>query len=176
MHSAVSVNVFYNKDLIEDIQYTANPKEVTTGDCTKLFYKQMGKLNSILKHLPLPAENYYYHKNAVANLISLGQVCKEFRVVFDSDIHDAFYIFNDDGTYVVFKKTRNNLYCLSVFDDDDQNYGVVTTAAGIDIDCSNLDQKRAEVVQSLQRRIGFPDSDNLTYVIKYNLVGGYQFS
>ena len=119
LDSEASVNVFYNKDLIEDIWYTANPKKVTTVSCAKLFYKQMGKLTSMLKHLALPAENYYYHKNAVANLISLGQVCKDFRVVFDSDVHDAFYIFNDDGTYVVFWKTRNNLYCLSIFDVDD---------------------------------------------------------
>ena len=176
LDSAASVNVFYNKDLIEDIWYTANPKEVTTGGYAKLFYEQMGKLTSILKHLPLPAENYYYHKNAVVNLISLGKVYKEFRVVFDLDIHDAFYIFNDDGTYVVFKKTRTNLYCLSVFDNGNQNCDVVTTTAGIDIDCSSLDQKRTETVLSLQRRIGFPDSDDLAYAIKYNLVGGYQFS
>ena len=90
LDSAASVNVFYNKDLIEDIQYTANPKEVTTGGCTKLFYEQMGNLNSILRHLPLPAENYYYHENAVANLLSLGRVCKQFRVLFNSDVHDAF--------------------------------------------------------------------------------------
>ena len=83
MDSGASVNVFYNKDLIEDIQYTENPKEVTTGCCTKMFYEQMGKLASILRHLPLPAEDYYYHKNVVANLLSLGQICKEFRVVFD---------------------------------------------------------------------------------------------
>ena len=131
---------------------------------------------SILKHLPLPAENYYYHKNAVANLVSLGRICKEFRVMFDSGVHDTFYIFNDDGTHVVFKKTRNNLYCLSVFEDDDQICGVVTTAAGRDIECSNLDRRRAEAVLSLQRRIGFPDSDDLAYAIEYNLVGGYQFS
>ena len=103
---AASVNVIYNKDLIEDIRYTENPIEVTTGGCTKLFYEQMGKLNYILKPLPLPAENYYYHENAVANLLSLGQVCKQFRVLFDSDVHNAFYIFNNNGSYVVFTKTR----------------------------------------------------------------------
>ena len=81
--------------------------------------------------------------------------------MFDSDVHDAFYIFNDDGTYVVFEKTRNNLYCLSVFDDDDQRCSVMTTTARIDIECSNLDRRRAEAVLSLQRRIGFPDSYDL---------------
>ena len=54
LDSAASVNVFYNKDLIEDIQYTANPKEVTTGGCMKLFYEQMGNLKSILIRDLLP--------------------------------------------------------------------------------------------------------------------------
>ena len=38
LDSGASVNVFYNKDLIEDIWYVADPKEVTTGRCTKMFY------------------------------------------------------------------------------------------------------------------------------------------
>ena len=162
-------------DLIEDIQYTANPKEVTTGGCMKLFYEQMGNLKSILRHLPLPAENYYYHENAVANLLSLGRVCKQFRALFDSDIHDAFYIFNDDGSYVVFTKTKNNLYSLSLSGDDDQCHGTTSTAIEADV-YSSLDQRRAEAVLSLQGRIGFPNSNDLTYAMEHNLVGGYQSS
>ena len=119
MDSGTSVNVFYNKDLIEDIQYVADPKEVTNGEYTKIFYNQVGKLVSLLRHLPLPAEDYYYHKNVFANLVSIGRICKGFRVVFDSGVHDVFYIFNDDGTYIVFDKTSNSLYCLSVFNGDD---------------------------------------------------------
>ena len=59
-----------------------------------MYYNQVGKLAPLLRHLPLPAEHYYYHKNAVATLVSLGRICEEFRVVFDSGVHDAFYIFN----------------------------------------------------------------------------------
>ena len=77
----------------------------------------------------------------------------------------AFYIFNDDGTYVAFTKTRNNLYSLSVFNVDDQNHDVMTTTAGIDVNLS-LAQRRAETVLSLQRRIGFPDSNDIAYAIK----------
>ena len=75
---------------------------MTSGGCAKMVYDQVGKLASILRHLPLAAEDYYYHENTVANLVSLGQICKEFRVIFNSGVHDAFYIFNDDGTYVAF--------------------------------------------------------------------------
>ena len=98
-----------------------------------MYYNQVGKLAALLGHLPLPAEHYYYHENTVANIVSLGKIYKEFRFVFDSDVHDAFYIFNNDGTYIVFDKTRNNLYCLSVFDGDVQECCFVTTVAGVEI-------------------------------------------
>ena len=141
-----------------------------------MFYNQVGKLASLLRHLPLPAEDYYYHKNAVAILVSLGRICEEFRVVFDLGVHDEFYIFNDDGTYIVFNKTRDNLYCLSVFDGDDQECFFVTTVAGVEMECSGLDRRRAEVVQSLQKKIGFPNDNNLTCAIDYNIVGNCQFN
>ena len=177
LDSAASVSVFYNnKDLIKDIQYTINPKEVTTRGCAKLFYKQMGKLTSILRHIPLPADNYYHHEDAVANLISLGQVCKEFRVLFDSDVQNMFYIFNDDGTYVVFTKTRNILYSLYVFENGGEDHDVMTAPAGMNLNCLGLDRKRAEAVLSLQKRIRFPSSKDLANAIECNLVGGYQFS
>ena len=168
LDSAAYVDVFYNKDLIEDIRYTTNPKEVTTGGCTKLFYEQMDKLTSILKHLQLPADNYYYHEDAVANLISLGQVCKEFRVLFDSGVNNAFYIFNDDDTYVVFTKTRNNLYSLSIFDNGGQNHNVMTALAGIGLNCLGLDQKRAEAVLSVQVVMILHTPSNTTWLVDIN--------
>ena len=118
-----------------------------------MFYNRVGKLASLLRHLQLLAEYYYYHKNTVANLMSLGRICEEFRVVFDSGVHDAFYIFNNDGTYIVFDTTRNNLYCLSMFDGDVQECRFVTTVAGVEMEYSGLDRRRAEAVQSLQKKI-----------------------
>lgn len=176
LDSRASVNVFYNKNLIEDIWYIANSKEVTTGGYTKIFYDQVGKLASLLMHLLLPAEDYYYHENTVANLMSLRKICKEFRVVFDLGVHDAFYIFNDDDTYIVFDKARNNLYCLSMFDGDEQDYCFVTTVARVEMEYLGLDRRRVEAVKSLQKRIGFPNDNNLANAIDYNVIGNYQFN
>ena len=141
-----------------------------------MYYDQVGKLAPLFGRLPLPAEHYYYHENAVANLVSLGKICEEFRVVFDFDVHDTFYIFNNDETYIVFDKTRNNLYCLSVFHGDVQECCFVTTVAGVEIEYSGLDRRRAKAVRSLQKRIGFPSDNNLANTIDYNVVGNCQFN
>ena len=87
------------------------------------------------------------------NLTSLGKASKEFRTVFDSGIHNIFYIFNDDGTYVVFNKTKNNLYCLSVYDEDEYDCCYITTVAGTEFEFSELNWRRAGTIRSLQKRI-----------------------
>ena len=52
----------------------------------------------------------------------------------------------------------------------------MTTVAGVEMECSNLDRRRVEAVRSLQKRIGFPNDNNLAYTIDYNIVGNCQFN
>ena len=119
---------------------------------------------------PLPMDEYYFHNNTVTNLASLGIISKEFRTLFDSGIDNAFCVFNDDGTYIVFNKTKNNLYCLSVYDGDEYDCCYITTVAGTEIEFSELDQRRAEAVRYLQKRIGFPSDNDLANDIDYNVI------
>ena len=65
-----------------------------------------GHFSSLLRHLPLPIDEYYFHTNAVANLASLGRISEEFRTVFDSGVHNTFFVFNDNDTYINFDKER----------------------------------------------------------------------
>ena len=96
--------------------------------------------------------------------------------MFNSSVHDTFYIFNDDGTYIVFNKTKNNLYCLSIYDGDEYDCCYITTVVAIEIEFSELDQKRAEAISSLQKRTGFLSDNDLANAIDYNVVDNYQFN
>ena len=46
-------------------------------------------------------------------------------------------------------KTKNNLYCLSVFDGDEHDCCYITTVAGTEVEFSELDWKRVLAVRSL---------------------------
>ena len=48
LDSGASINIFYNKNLIENVQYIDNPHEVTTGGCMTMEYDQVGMLTSLL--------------------------------------------------------------------------------------------------------------------------------
>ena len=129
LESSASINIFYNRNLIENIQYIKNPYEVTTGGYIKMKYNQLGSLSTLLRNFLLPIDEYYYHNNIVANLASIGRIRKELRTVFDSGIDNVSYMFNNDGTYIVVNKTRNNLYCLFFFDDNEHDCCYITTVA-----------------------------------------------
>ena len=176
LDSGAFINIFYNRYLIEYIQFLDNPHEVTTRGCIKMKYNQVGSLYSLLRHLLLPMDEYYFHASAVANVVSLGRISKEFKTVFDSGIHNTFYVFNDDGTYVVLNKAKNNLYRLSVYDGGEYDCCCITTVAGTEFEISELNWRRAETVRSLQKRIGFielgPNKHGMFNVDNSNTSGG----
>ena len=90
LDSRAFVNIFYNGDLIEDIQFLVYPTQVMTCRCIPIKYNKVGRLSSLLRQLPIPVEDYYYYENAMANLLSLGKITKKFRAVFDLGIDNVF--------------------------------------------------------------------------------------
>ena len=73
-------------------------------------YNSAGSLSTNLSHLPLPKDGYIVFPNGVANLISLATLAREFRVLYNSSVDDAFYVFHDNSTYIKFTKQANGLY------------------------------------------------------------------
>ena len=67
----------------------------------------------------------------MANLLNLGKITQELKIVFDSGIDNAFYIIKDDGSYIVFNTTRDNLYSLTISDEDEQECCYIRTVKRI---------------------------------------------
>ena len=64
------------------------------------------------EHLPLQKKAYYYNQNAIANLLSLGQIAKEFTLKMNTAIDDAIYVYDREGKYIRFARTKANLYIM----------------------------------------------------------------
>ena len=58
----------------------------------------------------------WYHPNAIANILSLHNVQKKFRVTYDSVEGNQFIIHRPDGTKRRFYSTDKGLYSSSVMD------------------------------------------------------------
>jgi hypothetical protein len=48
-------------------------------------------------------------------------IAEEKRVVMDTAIDNAFYVFNEDGTYIRFSRTSNGMYCIDINTDEDDH-------------------------------------------------------
>ena len=138
---------------------------------------EIGLLKKVFEHLPLPKNGYYYDKNMIANLLSLGKVANKFRVVMDTDIDDAIYVYGEDGKYLRFGKTENNLYCCELnIDQENKEDCFFSTVKGRKAMFSKLDCKGAAAVRELQKRLGFPSDVTLAKAIEYNILGTCQYN
>jgi hypothetical protein len=81
----------------------------------------IGRLCDDLDLLSLPSEGYYYYPKGVANILSLAMIAETKRVVMDNAIDNAFYVFNEDGTYIRFSRTPNDMYCIDINTDEDDH-------------------------------------------------------
>jgi len=74
-------------------------KQVSCGG-SDMNITRMGSLSKALEDLPLPRDGYLFDEGIVANLLSLGKIADKFRVVMDTDIDDAIYVYGKDDKYL----------------------------------------------------------------------------
>ena len=169
LDSGATVSILANIEFLKNIFTTKRPLTIHCGG-DSIVANQAGSLCDGLEDLPLPKNGYFHHKNGLANLLSLGLIAKEFRVVLDTSIDNAFYIFNDDGSYIRFECQPNGLYYLPVEEDGKSPVVLMTTVAGQKSKFSELDCKRAEAARELQARMGFPSDRDLIFAIEHNII------
>ena len=85
-----SSHIVFNCNYLDNITTLDKPKLITCGRAN-MDIPEMGSLNKVLEHLPLPKHGYYYDENIVANLLSLGIIANKFCVLMDIDTKDSIY-------------------------------------------------------------------------------------
>jgi hypothetical protein len=91
-----------NPDFLKNIKATAKAITIHCGGST-VSNNQVGDICDELRNLPLPHTGYFFHPTGVANLLSLARVSRDHRVVLDTAIENAFYVYADDGSYIKFE-------------------------------------------------------------------------
>ena len=90
-------------------------------------------------HLPLPKKGYFFHCDAVSNILSMVIVSDSHCLVMDTDTDNDIYVFNDDGTYIQFLHTKWNVYELQVEDASNTEQCNFITVKGMGIQFLDLD-------------------------------------
>jgi len=60
-----------------------------------------------------------YHPDGIANILSLNNVKKKYRVTFNSELEDGFVVDKENGSKHVFKPSKTGLYYSDITKDSD---------------------------------------------------------
>lgn len=99
MDSTVSIMLMFNGNLLDAISTLHSPTGIHFGG-RNFHATQSGSLTKPIHHLPLPKDKYHFHPKAVTNLVSMAIVSDHHCIVMDTDVDNAIYVFNSDGTYI----------------------------------------------------------------------------
>jgi hypothetical protein len=176
LDSATSIHLFGDRSPLDNIKVDDKKKmKVRTTDST-FHVNDIGELCASLKSLPLPPGGYYFYPKGVANILSLALLAKTKRVVMDTAIKNAFYVINEDGSYVKFVPSNNGMYCLDIGSNDDPHVMAIQTIKDEQSKFSNIDCTRAEGVQKLQEVLACPSDYDLANTVEHNILGNTPFT
>ena len=176
LDSAASIPLIFNDNFLDKISQLKRSKLINLGG-GQFPAKHHGSLTEALQHLPLPKEGYFFHPDAVANILSMAKVSDHHRITTDTDIDNTIYVFNDDGSYICFHQMKQDVYEMQIRDGAKMaECHALTTVKETEMQYSALDRKCAEAVRSLKERLGFPSDIDLANAIDYNIVGNCQLN
>jgi hypothetical protein len=167
LDSGSSIHIFKDSFLLTDV-HSDDKRSIGVRTTDSTFrVNSIGRLCDDLNTLPLPYEGYYYYPKGVANILSLAMIAETKRVVMDSAIDNAIYVFNEDGSYYIrFAKTPNGMYCIGITTNDNDHVVMAhQTVKGESSHFSAIDCRRAAKVRDLQEALACPSDFDLANTI-----------
>ena len=100
----------------------------------------------------------WFYEDGIANILSLNNVKKKYRVTYDSTAYDCFEVHKADGTKRVFKPSKKGLFYSCVNND----VALVTTVEDNINKYTVREYSYAKKARDLQNIIGMPSTQDLT--------------
>jgi hypothetical protein len=157
-----TIDVFCNPSLLTNIRRVKNEMVIrcTAGTAST---DMVGNLSGY--------GDVWYHKNGIANILSLSQVCKKgYKVTFSSDCDNRFTVEKHDGTIKMFKQSPQGLYYLDTASAKNDELIFITTVDDKASKYTNKDYSHAYLACRLQRIIGRPSTWHMLHIIDNNLL------
>ncbi len=101
LDSQSTTDVYSNPHLLTNIRKAKG---------TLTIHTQAGKAITTMKGTVKGYGDVWYHAKGIANILSLANVAKTRKVVFNSSNGNQFEVMKNDGTSQIFKKSEHGLY------------------------------------------------------------------
>jgi hypothetical protein len=135
-----TVDVFYNRRLLKDI------REVDTWID---IHCNAGVTSTNLQGELPGYGTVWYHKDGIANILSLSKAAARHHVTYDIVDRNKFRVHKDDGTRRVFEQSGRGLFSMDT-QSGDTGTTLVNTVAENKSRYTNRDYSRAELARRLQ--------------------------
>jgi hypothetical protein len=151
-----TVDVFYNSRLLRNIRKSDRHMDI---------HCNAGVMStSLVGDLPGYGE-VWFHKNGIANILSLARVNEKYRVTYNSEGGNSFQVWKPDGTAREFHESPGGLYFLDVSAGWSGETVLVTTVDDKKSKYSQRDYSPAVLARKVHNMIGRPSlRDYLHYV------------
>jgi hypothetical protein len=159
-----TVNVFCNPDLVRNIRNATTSLQLRCNAGTV-------HVNQVAD-LPGYPEPVWYHKDGIANILSLARVSKFFPVTFNNK--EGFVIHKPEGRKHVFKESDRGLFYLDTTNTKKNNMMqedaavMVMTVDKQKAKYSARDIQRAELARKLQHLLGHPSTKHFKQIVAGN--------
>ena len=156
-----TVDVFSNKNLLRNIREHAHTMNI---------HCNAGTTRTNLVGELVGYGTVWYNPKGIANILSLARVRERgYRVTFDSDDENSFYLHKKDGTVRVFTQSDKGLYYLDTREGED-NVVMINTVEGNSIRYSQRDYSQAKLARKIQQTIGRPSTKTFLSIVDNNLL------
>ncbi len=151
LDSQSTVSVFRNKHLLSQVRESTRHLKVFTNGGTQTS-SMVGEVRNF--------GTVWYNPQSLANILSLAEVRKKFRVTMDTDVEPALCVHRADGTIMKFQEYATGLYYFdaSQASDNASNdviaYSFVATVASNKLHYHRREIEAADRARVLYRKIG----------------------
>jgi hypothetical protein len=156
-----NVDVFCNASLLSDIR-TVGRRMYIRCNAGVRWTDQQGHLSGY--------GLVWYCPSAIANILSLSNISRRYRVTFDSRGGNQFLVTRDDGSVRAFGMSDSGLYYSDYSAKDVHATVLVTTVDNNKSKYTKAEVSRAEVARKLQTSIGRPSTRDFVRIVNSNLL------
>lgn len=157
LDSMSSVDVFGDKRLLSNIR-TVKEKMTIVCNAGAVVVTQTGDLDG---YGPV-----WYHPGAIANILSLSNVQRQYRIRYDSKEGDFFTLVRPDGTTRIFSPTKKGLYA-SQLAQPEENVAMVVTVEGNKKEFTKREVKLATQARKMMAIIGRPSESHMREIVSH---------
>ncbi len=164
-----SVDLFANKNLVENIHTSKNKLILATNAGTKA--------NDKKAHVP-DYGDVWFDEDAIANIFSFKNMKAKHRITYDSDKEDAFLVHTDNGI-IKFEATEQGLYRYKVSQDYLDTLGksemkgtsnVMDTVEENKLHFTAREFEQAKLARKLYHNVGTPTVKNFKALLRGNVI------